>query len=421
VSSSVPEGTAGIYDSTGQLLRFTDSSNDGVADVSAGTAVSISGLPTGTLPGGQPADTLPGTLTSMVQAGNYLFVTSSASNYNPSITELKMNTPTSYSYVGTEDLAFPSNWEHTSYAMAVEPTPGGSPGSYDLYFNVGSAADNTTTPASSTVGASGLFSATLHGDSIYRVTVNTGGAAPTYSNVTQVAYGLRNAAGMTFDKNGNLYFEDNGIDSPTSDPNYYTNNGHESGADTLDRLTAAQLSAGTALDFGFAHYYYTQHGTVVSDGSPAPSGYPPQAVFTPINGQYTEGASEIAFTPSSFTSGLNDGIIVSFYGNVDTGSANPQNSLLYWDPDTNQYVQLIVGGEANMGHIVGVYSVGDSIFFMDLNTQGDTYYTTGDGSGAIYELTVVPEPAGMGLTLGSLTLLRRPVRKYDGWPSLGFQ
>jgi hypothetical protein len=332
-----------------------------------------------------------------------------------------MNTPTSYSYVGTEDLAFPSNWEHTSYAMAVEPTPGGSPGSYDLYFNVGSAADNTTTPASSTVGASGLFSATLHGDSIYRVTVNTGGAAPTYSNVTQVAYGLRNAAGMTFDKNGNLYFEDNGIDSPTSDPNYYTNNGHEYGADTLDRLTAAQLSAGTALDFGFAHYYYTQHGTVVSDGSPAPSGYPPQAVFTPINGQYTEGASEIAFTPSSFTSGLNDGIIVSFYGNVDTGSANPQNSLLYWDPDTNQYVQLIVGGEANMGHIVGVYSVGDSIFFMDLNTQGDTYYTTGDGSGAIYELTVVPEPAGMGLTLGSLTLLRRPVRKYDGWPSLGFQ
>jgi hypothetical protein len=109
VSSSLPIGSGGVYDSTGQLLRFTDSADDGVADVSTGTPVTISGLPTGTLPGGQPADTLPGTLTSMVEAGNYLFVTSSATNYDPSITVLKINAPTSYSYVGTEDLAFPSD------------------------------------------------------------------------------------------------------------------------------------------------------------------------------------------------------------------------------------------------------------------------------------------------------------------------
>jgi hypothetical protein len=293
--------------------------------------------------------------------------------------------------------------------MAVEPTPGGSAGSYDLYLNVGSETDNTTTPVTSTISASGLFGATLHGDSIYRVTVNTTAATPTYSNVTQVAYGLRNAAGMTFDKSGDLYFEDNAIDSPTSDPSFYSDNGHEYGADKISMLSATQLAAGTPLDFGFAHYYYTQTGAVVNSGGPP--GVLPLQIFTPLNGQYIEGASEIAFTPSSFTSGLNDGMIVTFHGNSETGTGNPQNSVVYWDPNTNQYVQLIVGGDPNMGHIDGVYSVGNSIFFMDLDTQGFFYDGSGDGSGAIYELTVVPEPTSLGaLASGSLVLMRRRER-----------
>jgi hypothetical protein len=409
VSSSLPTGTGGIYNSTGQLLRFTDSNDDGVADEPTETPITISGLPTSTLTGGEPAGTLPGTLTSMVQAGNYLFVTSSALNYDPSITVLKMNSPTSFQYAGTESMAFPGDWEHTSYAMAVEPTPGGSAGSFDLYFNIGSATDNTTTPTTSTVSAGGLFSATLHGDSIYRVTVNTSVATPTYSNVTQVAYGLRNAAGMTFDKSGNLYFEDNGIDSPTSDPTYYIDNGHEYGADTINRLTAAQLAAGPPLDFGFAHYYEAQSGTVVTDGSP--SGVLPLQIFTPIEGQYMEGASEIAFTPASFAGGLNGGMLIGFHGNPLTGSANAQNPLIYWNPNTNQYVELIAGGDPNIGHLDGIYSTGDSVFLMDLNTQGNTYDASGDGSGAIYELTLVPEPTGLlSLTLGSIFLWRRTGR-----------
>ena len=43
----------------------------------------------------------------------------------------------SLTLVGSINFSFPANWEHTTYASVVRPTPGQS-GNYDLIFNIGS-------------------------------------------------------------------------------------------------------------------------------------------------------------------------------------------------------------------------------------------------------------------------------------------
>ena len=200
-----------------------------------------------------------------------------------------MSSPTSYTLVDTESLSFPNNsdgssWEHTQYATAVEPTPG-VPGSYDLYFNIGSQPDNVTTPAATTVTASGLFSASLHGDSIYRVTVQDT-ATPAFTGVTQIARGLRNAAGIAFEPGtGDLYFQDNGIDNGVDDPTF-NNSGQEYSADTINKIAANQIGAGTA-DFGFAHDVILEGtGQRVGDGT----GVPHLQAFLPLpDGTQSEG------------------------------------------------------------------------------------------------------------------------------------
>ncbi len=394
VGTSNPVGNSGVYGSTGSLVRFVDANHDGVADNPAGTVV---------------YNGLPGTLTSLQQAGNLLVVTSGG--ISPSITFLRMSSPTSYSLLGTENLSFPiqsngQSWEHTTYAAAVQPTAG-LPGSYDLFFNIGSQADNVTTPASTTVSASGLFTATLHGDSIYRVRIS-GGASPAFSAVTQIASGLRNAAGIAFQPGtGDLYFNDNGIDNGAGNPTY-TNTGKEYSADKINKITANQLGS-TIPDFGFAHDVILESdGSRVGDGT----GVQPLQTFRALpNSTQSEGPSQIAFAPSSFPDGLNGGIFVSFHGGPFVGAANAQNPLVYYDPATNDYFHFIEAGQAGLGHIDGLLSTSDALFMSDLNTSGSLYDSSGAGSGAIYELVAVPEPASTAI-VGTVAILlaaqRRP-------------
>ena len=51
-----------------------------------------------------------------------------------------------YTLLGQIVLSFPSGWEHQSYALAVHPTD--VPGSYEVFFNVGSEANFAATPVS---------------------------------------------------------------------------------------------------------------------------------------------------------------------------------------------------------------------------------------------------------------------------------
>ena len=59
---------------------------------------------------------------------------------------------------GTLQLSYASGWDHPTQGVAVRPTPG-TPGAYDLVFNIGSQFDAQASVQS--VGLTGLISATL--------------------------------------------------------------------------------------------------------------------------------------------------------------------------------------------------------------------------------------------------------------------
>src|SRR5262245_5814222 len=182
-----------LWDSTGELVRLVDADRDGEADG----------------PGTVLATGLPGTLTALRLAGDLVFATSSGGG-SEQVTVLRAGaTPGApLTQVGIIDFHFPSGWWHTTYALAVRPTPGAA-GRHDLFFNVGSQWNYD--PTTQTVPVSGLIAADLNGDSIYKVTVDPSGATPVFSNLTQIATGLRNAAGIVIHPTtGDLYFADNG-------------------------------------------------------------------------------------------------------------------------------------------------------------------------------------------------------------------
>ncbi len=384
VGSSVPITT--FFNSTGQLLRFVDANHDGVADGPA--TVLASGLPGG--------------ITSVRQAGNLLLVTSAGAS-TPTITVLRQGaTPASpYSTVGSISLNFPANWEHLSYALATRPTPG-QPGDYDVVFNVGSQGNNVSTPASNTVSTSGLVTAALNPDSLYKATIHDTGVSATVSNVTQLATGLRNAAGIAFAPNGDLWFEDNGMDGGND---IYGNVAFS--ADELNRIPAAEI--GTSIkDFGFAGNYVRY-----SDGAVIGGGTQPVVAFLPINGSESEGPNEIAFTPAAFPAGLNHGVLVGFHGQFDkignfdpnTGAGNEENPVVFYNQDTNSYFHLIENTEPFIGHPDGLLSTADSVFIADM-ADGSVFGTA--STGAIYQISAVPEPGGAVLAFAlTLPLLAR--------------
>ena len=110
-------------------------------------------------------------------------------------------------YAGRVGLTFPGGSEHTTYALAARPALD-APFDVDVYFNIGAAANSVATSPSSTVGlsGSGLTStpAAVVTDAIHRVRVSDSEAGLAVSAPQQIARGLRNAAGMTFDAGGGL-------------------------------------------------------------------------------------------------------------------------------------------------------------------------------------------------------------------------
>jgi len=236
VATSNPNGNGAYWLSSGELLRFTDTDNNGIADG----------------PGQLMYSDPVGVWTGLAVAGNMVFIMSAKDNANRIIV-LKMNNgPASpYTFVGTLNFTFPGIWEHKAYAMTTRPAPGAPAGTWELYFNVGSSAnfDQNT----DTVGLSGLLTGTMKGGTIYRVTVTEVGLGATVSNLVQIAAGLRNAAGMAFHPTtGDFYFEDNGIDG-LQDPN------EPLSADEVNRIAAADLGRLPAPSFGFPNDYIDYH------------------------------------------------------------------------------------------------------------------------------------------------------------------
>ena len=379
VGSSVPDASNGsFYQSTGQLLRFTDVNHDGVADG----------------PGEVVATGITGGISSVRTAGNLVLVTS-AGGAGPSITVLRQGiTPAApLTTVGTINFTFPGFWEHETYSLAVRPSPAAA-GDYDVVFNVGSQNNDTPDTAGVVATTTGLLSASLAPSSLYMTTVHdAGGSSVSFSAPKQLATGLRNAAGTAFAANGDLLLEDNGEDGPADQ---FGNHTPES-ADELNVIHAADVGT-KVVDFGYPYNYVRySDGAVIGDASKAPA-----IAFLPKDGSQAVGANEIAVAPTGFPAGLNGGVFVGFHGlfdsygtyNPNTGRGNPENGLVYADPATGDYFHMIDDSQPTIGHLDGLLATDDSLFVTDL-ADGELF---GGGAstptGAIYEITAVPEPAG---------------------------
>lgn len=352
--------------SGGTLLSLTDTNLDGIADQQSILT---------TVPAGE------GPLTQLAQAGSFFI----QGNYGAhSIVILDTN----FTEVGRIQFDYGQDlWWHDSIGFAVRPTPG-QPGSYDLVFNVGSQFDNQASILN--VGASNLISASLNPDSLYMVTLNLSGATPTASNLTQVASGIRNVFGMAFDANGNLWFSDNAMDGDPFPPQ----------AEELNEIPVAVLNgrqAGTPgvtpLDFGFPNCfpdYFT--------GNHAVSGCTlPIEAFIPFQGMYSQGATQIAFSPANFPAPFNHGIFIAFAGNPP-GQRNP---LIFYNLDTGEYTYFLLGGTGSLRQ-TGLLATNDALFISDFL------------SGEIFQIsTAIPEPgtfAFAGLALAAILRLAKQKR-----------
>jgi hypothetical protein len=389
----------GVGNSSGDLLRFTDTNGDGVADNAAGQALYHG---------------LPGQVTELRQAGEFILATTDRGNY-AQISVLRVGAAPSdpLSLVGSINLSFASGWWHTSYASAVRPTPGRL-GDYDVIFNVGSQYNGVVLdahgnldsyqPTINSVTAGGLIGGTLQGDSIYMVTLHDNNGSPVVSNLTRIASGLRNAASMAIDPaTGDLLFADNGIDGKDG--------GNEAwSTDELDRIPAAQIG-GTIEFFGFPEQVNGQLTPTVSyvktidkPGDPVtvvnPTvGVQPLIAFEPLpdpvltaEGSESEGASGFALSPAQFPAGLNHGVFVGFHGIWNQGgTANDENPLVFADPSTGHYFDFVSNNEPGVGHFDGALSTSDSLFLADIASGGNM--GSGAGQGVIYQIKAITSPS----------------------------
>jgi len=342
-----------------------------------------------------------GLMTGSTMVGNYYAVGNDSSEIGQggdhSITLLKPGaTPGSpMTPVATLQLSYPIPWEHSNVGLAAEPTPG-VPGSYNLIINVGAQYDNVATPAGSQAtltgtGFSSIPATSLSGDSLYMLTINENGSQPSVTNVQQVATGIRNVFGMTFDSAGNLWFSDNGMDAlPPGSSQPAPPPGEPPQADELNFISAAQLASGTPSDFGFPNCYIQyQYGAI--PGVPVGTGcVQPVVAFQPVvdsSGIHQlKGVTQIALAPSDFPAGFNDGIFVGFTGD---GGQNDNAGMAYYSFATGQYTQFIES--TDVYDIIGLYSTGNALFFTDI------------GTGTVYELTsAAPEPATWAMLLFGL-------------------
>lgn len=383
VATSRPNPGGSYFNSVGELVRLVDADGDGHAD----------GPPQVLYTG------LPGALQSVRVAGDLVFVTTAQAGAE-AVTVLRQGaTPADmFSQVGSIRLNFPAGWEHTSYALATREVPGQA-NTFELYFNVGSARNDIETGDAITVG--GLITGTANEASIYRVTVQDLGGSVAVSGLTQIANGLRNAAGFDFQPStGDLYLQDNGIDNPA-------NRIEPLSADELNVITAANLG-GAGEDFGFSRDYIEYRtGNRVGSG-----GIQPVVAFQPIPDPFTgaesEGAVEIAFAPAGFPAGLNNGVFIGFHGQFNLGGpANEENPVVFYDLDTGEYFHFIPNTAPQIGHIDGLLATADSLFLADLASTGNLF--TPNVSGVIYQIKAlgvpIPEPASLALTaLGGLGL-----------------
>lgn len=399
----INQGERGFFNSTGQLLRLMDTNQDGIAE-SNNQQVLFNGLPGG--------------ITSIKQAGDLFFV-SSFNKPTESITVLRQGTKVddSFDFVGRINFDFAEQRQHASTALAIRNNSQGNKNKYDLFFNVGSENNNAATVDPINLNSSEFllngsnFNVPLDGDSIYKITVDTASATPTFSDLTKVATGLRNASALDFQENtGDLYIAENGIDG-------LTNSNEPLSADELNSIPNDDIDSNVE-NFGFPDNnieYRTGdlidgNGNIIKNINDTNQ---PLVAFQPIpdalNGFESEGPAAIAFAPSQFPATLNDGMFVAFFGRFGkAGINNEENPLVYVNLETGEYFHFISNQEPSIGHITSLLSNEDSLFLVDLASSGNLFDNS--ATGTIYQIQAVSAAVpfefspGLGIILASILL-----------------
>jgi len=149
---------------------------------------------------------------------------------------------------------------------------------------------------------------------------------------------------------------------------------------------------GAVNDFGYSDNY-TTYRTGVIIGDPGSFDQPLQ-VFQPIAGAESEGPFKIAFAPPNFPAGLNDGLFIGFHGKIfDGGVLNEENPLVYVDISgaAFPYFHFIANDIDGVGHLDEILSTDDSIFVVDLATDGGLGPASST-KGVIYQIMVLAAP-----------------------------
>ncbi len=395
VGTSAPNPGGNFFNnSVGEIVRLVDSNSDGVSD---SRSTIFSGLRAG--------------ISGISQAGNLIFATSFESGFQRiSVLQQGANPQDQLALIGNLNFSFPENPLHVSTASTVKDLGAGK---YELFFNVGSQSNSvaSTTPvgfkSSEFSLNSSIFNTSLEADSIYRISIDNSSNNPVFTNLEKIAAGLRNAAGLALQSgSGDLYFVDNGIDG-LMDANI------PESPDELNLLNAANIG-GTVENYGFPNNYIQYRtGDEIGSGS-----VPSLALFQPIpditdpnKETRSEGANGLAFAPSAFPNGLNNGVFVGFFGSFSP--PNLENPVLYYDLTTGKYFQFIDGGQNGVGYPIGLLSTNDSLFVSDFASDSDLF--VGQGDGIIYQIQAVPVPfdfevpiiAWLGLGAGYWILRKR--------------
>ena len=358
-TSNPTEG--GFFGSTGELIRLVDADGDGEADG----------------PGDIVASGLPGSITAVRRADDLIYAVGALPEGSRiSVLRAGESPAGLLTFLGTIDFIYEVPMLHGTFALAVRSLPG-EPDRHELFFNVGSVGNDES---GQPVYLGGLASGTLNDAAIYRLRVDDSGPLPIFSAPDLIATGLRNAAGLAFHpETGDLYFEDNGIDG-YDDPIVAFS------ADELNRIPAAAIG-GEIEDFGFPDAY-VDYRTGQAIGQ---RGQPPIVAFLPRGAPHrdeSEGASEIAFAPTVFPEGLNDGVVVGFHGQWDeVGLDNDENPLLYVDLATGDYFPLVGNDEPAVGHLDGLLATADALYVSDLTGTGSLSGT--EPTGVIYRIAPV--------------------------------
>jgi glucose/arabinose dehydrogenase len=364
---AVSKGTS-FFSSTGRLLRFADTNQDGVADG----------------PGTLLYDNLPGSQSALRVHGKLVFVTGQAKPMTILRTGASPSDP--LTLAGRIGINYGGSWYHPNSALGIRETPGQT-NSCDLLFQLGSDSNFAATMRTVTLTNDSVPGATgvLPGDSAYLITITDHGTNITATNLTRFASGLRNPAGYAFHPaTGDLYFQDNGIDGLV-DANEPTS------ADELNFIARTNLG-GLTENFGYPANYTAYRSNIVVGGA----GVQPLIAFQPIpdpfTGHESEGANDVVFAPPGFPDGLNRGVLIGFHGRFNAGgTTNEENPVVYADPATGDYFHFIEGRQPGIGHLDGLLATRDSLFVADLVTTGNT--GSGAGAGVIYQIKSLANPA----------------------------